>query len=223
MLGEALGRPVRVVVRRHNSPCIEAAFERARRRVFGPTLAKKDVRGLLRCLQSGEPVVYSADQNFTYQNEFVPFFGIPAATLTSTPGLVRRAHATMLVFFFHRRDDGRYHLRIGTAWPGWQEAPAGQAASIYMRELEKEVRAHPEQYLWAHRRSNPDPRARHRCTDQSYADACPCGRVLKRLWIQRYCAGTRRICFSIRAMIRAVSAAASSLGKSDRGGPISTR
>ena len=66
--GHGAGGAVRGVVRRHNSPCIEAMFERARQRIFGATLAKKDVRGLLRSLQAGEWVVYSADQDFNYQH-----------------------------------------------------------------------------------------------------------------------------------------------------------
>ena len=157
LLSEALGRPVRVVIRRHNSPYVEAVFEAARARVFGATLAKKDVRGLLRTLRAGEPVVYSADQNFSYQHAFVPFFGIAAATLTSTPDLVRRGKAQMLPFFFHRQANGRYCLRIGAPWPQWQEGEGEQAAAIYMRELEAEVRQHPEQYLWVHRRFKTRP------------------------------------------------------------------
>jgi KDO2-lipid IV(A) lauroyltransferase len=157
LLSEALGRPVRTVIRRHNHPCVEDAFERARAKVFGPTIAKKDVRGLLRALQAGDAVTYSADQNFTYQNTFVPFFGVPAATLTSTPQLVERAHARMHPFFFHRDDTGHYHLRIGTAWPGWQDGTPEEAAAIYMRELEACVRAHPGQYLWVHRRFKTRP------------------------------------------------------------------
>ena len=157
LLSEALGRPVRVVIRRHNSACVEATFEQARTRVFGPTLAKKDVRGLLRTLQAGEPVVYSADQNFTYQHAFVPFFGVSAATLTSTPELVRRGKAQMLPFWFHRDPDGRYCLRIEAAWPEWVGASPEQAAAIYMRELEAVVRQHPEQYLWVHRRFKTRP------------------------------------------------------------------
>lgn len=157
LLSEALGRPLSGVVRRNNSACLEKALEQARSRVFGATLAKKDVRGLLRMLQAGETVVYSADQNFTFQNAFVPFFGVPAATLTSTPELVRRGNAQMLPFWFHREADGRYCLRIETAWPGWMEASAEQAAAIYMRELEAVVRQHPEQYLWVHRRFKTGP------------------------------------------------------------------
>lgn len=157
LVSESLGKPVRVVVRRNNSACLEAWLERARARVFGPTLAKKDVRGLLRTLQSGEAVVYSADQNFSYQNAFVPFFGVPAATLTSTPDLLRRAGAAMLVFFFHRQEDGSYCLRITPAWPEWTGDDPVSAATAYMTALEHEVRRHPEQYLWFHRRFKTRP------------------------------------------------------------------
>jgi KDO2-lipid IV(A) lauroyltransferase len=157
LLSEALGRPVRVVVRRNNSECLEEILEQARARVFGATLAKKDVRGLLRTLRAGEPVAYSADQNFTYQHAFARFFGVEAATLTSTPDLVRRSGARVLPYWFHREPDGRYCLRIEAPWPGWSDESPEAAAAIYMRELEKVVRRHPEQYLWVHRRFKTRP------------------------------------------------------------------
>jgi KDO2-lipid IV(A) lauroyltransferase len=157
IIGEALGRPVRTVIRRNNHPCVEDTLERARSRVFGPTLAKKDVRGLLRTLQAGEVVAYSADQNFSYQSAFVPFFGVAAATLTSTPEMARRGGAIVLPTWIHRDDEGIYHLRIEAPWAGWQEAPPEEAAAIYMRELEKFVREKPEQYLWVHRRFKTRP------------------------------------------------------------------
>lgn len=157
LLGEALGRPVRVVVRRHNNACLERWFERSRAAVYGPSIGKKDVRALIRALQAGEPVVYSADQNFTYQNAFVPFFGVPAATLTATPELVRRGRAVLLPFWYRRGDDGRYRLRIEAGWPGWPCDDPVQDAARYMRELEAVVRECPAQYLWAHRRFKTRP------------------------------------------------------------------
>ena len=157
LLEHALGSPVGVVVRQNNSACLEAAFAAARARVFGAVLAKKDVRGLLRELRQGRPVVYSADQDFNYQHSFVPFFGIPAATLTTTPELVRRAGALMLAFFFHRDDDGRYRIELLPAWPDWIEADPTRAATIYMDALEAFVRRHPSQYLWVHRRFKTRP------------------------------------------------------------------
>lgn len=157
LLSEALGRPIGGVVRRNNSACLEATFAAARARVFGTTLEKKDTRGLLRALREGQVMAYSADQNFSYLHVFVPFFGVPAATLGNTPDLVRRGRAQMLPFFFHRGTDGRYRLRIDATWPEWADADAERAAAVYMRELAAVVREHPEQYLWVHRRFKTRP------------------------------------------------------------------
>ncbi len=157
LLSEALGRPVRVVVRRHNHACLERWFEASRSRVFGPTIGKKDVRGLLRALQAGEAVVYSADQNFTYQNAFVPFFGVPAATLTAVPDLVRRGRAVLMPFWYRRGADGRYRLRVEPTWADWPGGDAVADAARYMAELETVVREAPAQYLWAHRRFKTRP------------------------------------------------------------------
>ena len=157
LLERALGAPIAVVVRAHNSDCLESAFAAARARVFGAVLAKKDVRGLLRELRQGQPVVYSADQDFNYQHSFVPFFGIPAATLTTTPELVRRAGAVMLALFFHRDAGGHYRIELAPAWPGWTDAEPARAATIYMDALEAFVRRHPSQYLWVHRRFKTRP------------------------------------------------------------------
>ena len=157
LLQELAGQPVHVVVRRNNHRCLEAMFDRARRRSFAGTIAKKDVRGLLRTLAQGGVVAYSADQNFTYQSAFVPFFGVPAATLTATPDLARRGKAVVLPFWFHRDRQGLYQLRIEAPWQGWpSEDPVADAAR-YMRELEHVVRQHPEQYLWVHRRFKTRP------------------------------------------------------------------
>jgi KDO2-lipid IV(A) lauroyltransferase len=157
LLGEALGRAPRVVVRRHNNPYLERWLDAARRRVFGPIIAKKDIRGLLHALRTGEVVVYSADQNFTYQSAFVPFFGVPAATLTAVPDIVRRGRAQLFPFWFHRDVDGVYHLRVEPPWADWPSGDSVQDAARYMRELEAVVRAHPDQYLWMHQRFKTRP------------------------------------------------------------------
>lgn len=157
LVQQASGQPVHVVVRRNNNRCLEAMFDGARRRAFAGTIAKKDVRGLLRTLVQGGVVAYSADQNFTYQNAFVPFFGVAAATLTATPDLARRGKATVLPFWFHRDHDGRYRLRIEAPWGGWPSGDSAADAARYMSELEQVVRQHPDQYLWVHRRFKTRP------------------------------------------------------------------
>ena len=157
LLGDALGERVTIVARRNNNPCIERLMDDARRRVFADVIGKKDVRGLLRALSRGGIVAYSADQDFNYQNAFVPFFGVQAATLTATPDLARRGNAVVLPFWFHRDEDGRYRLRVEPTWSGWPSGDPTADAARYMAELEAVVRQHPEQYLWIHRRFKTRP------------------------------------------------------------------
>lgn len=157
LLGDALGERLAIVARRNNDPCIERLLDGARRRVFADVIGKKDVRGLLRTLSRGGIVAYSADQDFNYQNAFVPFFGIPAATLTATPDLARRGNAVVLPFWFHRDAAGRYQLRVEPTWDGWPTGDPVRDAARYMAELEAVVRRHPEQYLWVHRRFKTRP------------------------------------------------------------------
>lgn len=157
ILSLALGAPVAGVVRRNNDPCVERLLDGARARHFPVRIGKKDMRGLLRVLQRGGAVMYSADQNFSYQSAFVPFFGVPAATLTAVPDLARRGNAVVLPLWIWRQDDGRYVVRIDPPWDGWPSGDEVADAARYMRELETVVRAHPSQYLWVHRRFKTRP------------------------------------------------------------------
>ena len=157
LLSEALNRKVRVVVRRHNNACIEHSFETARAKVFGDSIEKKDLRALLRTLRAGDVVAYSSDQNFNYQHTFVPFFDVPAATLTATPGIVERSGAAMLPFWFYRDEHNRYQITIEQPWENWPSANPIADTRIYMEKLEAAVREHPEQYLWVHKRFKTRP------------------------------------------------------------------
>jgi KDO2-lipid IV(A) lauroyltransferase len=156
-LADALHAPLAIVARRNNDPCIEAWLDAARRRVFSDVIAKKDVRGLLRTLSRGGVFAYAADQDFSYQHVFVPFFGVPAATLTAIPALAQRGNAVVLPYWFAREDDGRYRLRIDAPWSDWPSGDDTRDAARYMAELEHAVRRHPAQYLWVHRRFKTRP------------------------------------------------------------------
>lgn len=157
LVSEAMSLKIRGVVRRHNNNCLQQVFSEARSRVFGPDIEKKDLRTLLKALRGGDVVVYSSDQNFNYQHAFIPFFGVPAATLTLTPSIVKRSGAVMLPLWCYRDGDGRYQIRIEETWTQWPSNDAIADTRRYMQELEAVVRAHPEQYLWAHKRFKTRP------------------------------------------------------------------
>ncbi|RNF81939.1 lipid A biosynthesis acyltransferase [Lysobacter psychrotolerans] len=157
MLSDALGEPIAIVARRNNNVCIERFLDDARRRAFADVIAKKDMRGLLRTLSKGGLVAWAGDQDFNYQNAFVPFFGVQAATVTATAEIGRRGNAVVLPYWFQREADGRYRLWVEPQWPGWPSGDPVADAARYMAELERVVRRHPEQYLWVHRRFKTRP------------------------------------------------------------------
>ena len=154
---EIMDVPLTAMRRPHNHACLEAEIDRCRRRHCGPTVDKRDVRALLAALARNETVIYAADQDFTFQHAFVPFFGVPAATLTTTSRIAARSGATVLPYWCHRDAEGCYVLRIDPPWPGYPSGDPAADAARYMAAIEREARAHPAQYLWVHRRFKTRP------------------------------------------------------------------
>ncbi|WDS37702.1 lysophospholipid acyltransferase family protein [Pseudoxanthomonas sp.] len=157
LLGEVLGEPLNGMVRRLGGNCGERMMQEGRRAAFATVIGKKDVRGLLRVLSRGGMVVYLADQNFTYNSAFVPFFGVQAATLTTTLELAHRAGVAIVPHWCQRLEDGRYRVRFDAPWDEASGTDPVAFAARYMRELEAVIRQHPAQYLWWHRRFKTRP------------------------------------------------------------------
>jgi len=146
-----------VMKRPHNDRALEVEIDRRRRMHCGPTIDKNDAHTLLGALAGGAVVAYAADQDFNFHHVFVPFFGVPAATVTAPATLARRSGAAVLPIWFRRGRDGRYVLRIEPQWPGYPSSDRHADAARYMRAIEEQVRVVPEQYLWVHRRFKTRP------------------------------------------------------------------
>ena len=157
-LVEAGSGAISSVVRRYDRhPCFEALLDDARRGRLGPTYGKFDTRGMVRCLREGARLAYLADQDFRSQHVFVPFFGVPAATLATVPQLARAGRACVRFFAMARGADGRYRVRvIDPGLDALLDDPPAFAAR-YLQVLEDAVRAAPDQYLWVHRRFKTRP------------------------------------------------------------------
>jgi len=89
---------------------------------------------------------------------FVPFFGVPAATITATHHLARMSGA-LVIPFFHRRlpDGGGYALRLGAPLDGFPGTDVGTDTARVNACIEQMVREAPEQYLWVHKRFKTRP------------------------------------------------------------------
>ncbi|MFB0935230.1 MAG: lipid A biosynthesis acyltransferase [Propionivibrio sp.] len=137
------------------------------RRRFGDQmlLTRKDgIRATVKAMKSGRPFYYLPDLNARRRESiFVPFFGIPTATITGLSRLARTAGATVLTCVTRVLPDGQgYVTEIGDAWEDFPTDDA-EADTIRMNAwIEEAVRTMPEQYYWVHRRFKTRPEGESR-------------------------------------------------------------
>lgn len=123
-----------------------------------PIEKNNSARATLRVLHDGGTVGVLADQNTSVdEGVFVDFFGIPAATTTGLVRMARHTGATVVPGFLFWDDAMRkYRLRFEPAVAMQRtEDEAGDICENTARcnkVIEDYVRAHPDQWLWVHKR-----------------------------------------------------------------------
>ena len=154
--------------RPHEQPAMEWAVKRGRLRYASAMFTREELRPALRHLKQGGTLWFAPDQD-TRRGEsvFVPFFGQPAWSLTSTHQLARLSGAAVLPFFHRRREDGGYDLEIQPALTDFPSGDASVDTARVMQAIEAMIRRAPEQYLWLHQRFKRHPEG----TQSIYDDA----------------------------------------------------
>ncbi|HET6555150.1 MAG TPA: LpxL/LpxP family Kdo(2)-lipid IV(A) lauroyl/palmitoleoyl acyltransferase [Dyella sp.] len=145
--------------RKMDSAPFEWAVLRARLDYAEAMFEKDDIRGTVKHLRSGGTLWYAPDQDMRSKDSvFVPFFGIPAATITATHHLARLSGACVIPFH-HRRLPGNagYALRLGAPLADFPSKDALEDTACVNVCIEEMVRAAPEQYLWVHKRFKTRP------------------------------------------------------------------
>ncbi|WP_321814776.1 MULTISPECIES: lipid A biosynthesis lauroyl acyltransferase [unclassified Paraburkholderia] len=138
--------------------CALAKRQRGR---FGAEMIERSTsaRKIVGLLRSGKPVMLAADMDHGIHNSvFVPFFGVPACTLTSVSRLARLAHARVVPFVTEVLPDYRgYKLTIFEPLGDFPSECDTQDARRINEFLETQIRKCPEQYYWVHRRFKHRP------------------------------------------------------------------
>jgi len=132
---------------------------RARLRYADAMFAKEELRRSVKYLRSGGTVWYAPDQDMRGKDSvFVPFFGVPAATITATHHLARLSGAAVLPFFHRRSADGRsYTIRLEAPLEDFPSADVNADTARVNTLIERMVREAPAQYLWIHKRFKSRP------------------------------------------------------------------
>ena len=153
--------PLAGMYRPHDQGAMEWAVKRGRLRYAEHMFTREELRPALKHLKQGGLLWFAPDQD-TRRGEsvFVPFFGLPAYSLTSTHQPSRLSGASVIAFSHERRDDGGYTLRLAPALADFPSKDATADTARVMAAIEAMVRAVPAQYLWIHRRFKRQPDGR---------------------------------------------------------------
>lgn len=121
-------------------------------------IGNKNLRAFLEHMKNGGFAIYLSDQDYGMKNStFAPFFGVQAATIKRPPEYIRYSGALVTPIIFGRKADGSgYHVDVLPP----QDYPTGdevQDATLLNQWVEQNIRLHPEQYLWQHRRFKRRP------------------------------------------------------------------
>jgi KDO2-lipid IV(A) lauroyltransferase len=116
-------------------------------------------RRILKLLRKGGSVMLAADMDHGIENSvFVPFFGVPACTLTSVSRLARLGGARVVPFVTEVLPDYKgYKMTIFEPLADFPSASDETDARRMNEFLESQIVRFPEQYYWVHRRFKHRP------------------------------------------------------------------
>ena len=144
-----------------SDPVMDAAIRRGRLR-FGQAeiFPRSDsARPLLRAIRRGDAFFNLPDMDFGERDAaFVPFFGVPAATLLAPSRMARAMNMVVQPVVAELLPGGQgYRVRFLEPWADFPTDDAVADTARLNRWIEDEIRANPAQYLWVHKRFKTRP------------------------------------------------------------------
>ncbi|MDA0276824.1 MAG: lipid A biosynthesis acyltransferase [Proteobacteria bacterium] len=120
---------------------------------------QEGIRVTLLAMKEGRPFYYLPDQDYGPKDAlFVPFFGVPAATVQGLSRLARLSGAAVLTCSTRMLPGaGGYVLRIGAPWDNFPTDDLAADTRRMNQAIEQLVQEMPEQYNWMHKRFKTRP------------------------------------------------------------------
>jgi Kdo2-lipid IVA lauroyltransferase/acyltransferase len=159
----ASGVPMTVAAREVYDPRLDEVARRLRGRFGGETALRGRGAGtkLVQAIRHGRVDGLLIDQDIDAPGVFVEFFGHPAWTPTGAALLALRTRCPVVAGFAGRLPDGTMQLSFSPpveAAPGPDlDAGVARLTATLTAHIERQVRTHPEQWVWMHRRWRHQP------------------------------------------------------------------
>lgn len=160
LAGRLLGGKIKlnVLQRPQNNPVINYLMNRGRNSYLEtPAMDQRDFRSIVKCLKQRRCLWFPADQDHGIKSSvFAPFFGIQAATLEMPTRLAKLTGANVAYLSYFRKADNSYRIEL-IELENFTGSDTVADATLLNAQLEKSLAAHPEQYMWVHRRFKTRP------------------------------------------------------------------
>ena len=112
---------------------------------------------VLAALRAGEPLCLLPDMNYDPTDSvFVPFYGIPAATVPSLSRVARMGRAKVIAMIARITPTG-YEVEITPAWPDYPTQDVVADTALMNQRLQTYIDVSPAQYYWVHKRFKDRP------------------------------------------------------------------
>ncbi len=141
------------------SPAIDAWVFQGRQRFGQVRLFRREdgFKAIVSALRQGALLYLLPDMNFRLEESiFVPFYGIPAATVTSLPRLARLGQVPVVPVTTRLTQTG-YEVRVHPAWTNYPTQDAEADTAEMNQRLQTWIEDMPEQYYWVHKRFKSRP------------------------------------------------------------------
>jgi KDO2-lipid IV(A) lauroyltransferase len=153
-----------LLYRPHKNLLFNDLMTRKRASYVNKVISKNDIRDFMHSIRKKITVWYSPDQDYGKEHSvFAPFFGIPTATIAILPRLIRNKPAIVIPACYHRLENNQGYELI--FYPPLKKFPSGDDvfdATQINQALEADLKQHPDQYLWQHRRFKTRPEGDHK-------------------------------------------------------------
>jgi KDO2-lipid IV(A) lauroyltransferase len=160
-------RPVASIYQRQSNPVFDARMRAGRLRFGNAEIFSRHERALplVRAIKRGAVFLNLPDMDFGAKDAaFVPFFGVPAATLLAPARMAASMGLAVQPVIAEMLPGGQgYRVRFLPAWRDFPGADDEVAATRRINAfIEGEIERIPAQYLWVHRRfkTRPDGQAK---------------------------------------------------------------
>jgi KDO2-lipid IV(A) lauroyltransferase len=142
-----------------SNPVVDAWVLKGRYR-FGqarPMSRSEGVRDLIAALRAGDVMYLLPDMNFGPEESiFVPFYGVPAATVPSLSRFARLGKAKVVPLITRLTPEG-YDVRVCESWQHYPTKDVEADTALMNLRLQDYIDGMPSQYYWVHKRFKTRP------------------------------------------------------------------